>query len=133
VFAVFALGPYLSFGGHALGLPLPQALARFMPFVENARMPGRAIVVVYLALGVLMAQRLASLSAHAKSRLAVPSLQWALIALLVVDYLHTPIPLTALDTPAVYTHLASIADNGGVIEVPFGIGDGLSPGIGDQD
>ena len=124
VFAVFAIGPFLTFGGHDLGLPLPQALARFIPFVENARMPGRAMVVVYLAVGVLMALRLS----HFR-----PALQWVLIGLLAIDFLGAPIPLTRLDRPAVYEHLASIADNGGVIEVPFGIGDGLSAGLGNQD
>ena len=61
------------------------------------------------------------------------TIQWALIALLALDYLHAPIPLTALDRPAVYEHLASIDDSGAVIELPFGIGDGLSGGAGDQN
>jgi len=138
VFAIFALGPFLTFGGHDLGLPLPQALARFIPLVDNARMPGRAMVMVYLALGVLMALRLAGLSKRREqsgrvSAFASPAAQWALVALLAVDYLNAPIPLTALDRPAVYQHLASIDDNGAVVEAPFGIGDGLSPGMGDQD
>ena len=55
------------------------------------------------------------------------------MALLFLDYLHAPIPLTALDRPAVYEQLASIDDNGAVIEVPFGIGDGLTTGRGSQD
>ena len=62
-----------------------------------------------------------------------PGYTWLLIALLALDYLHIPIPLTALDRPAVYEQLASIPDNGAVIEVPFGIGDGLSAGRGSQD
>jgi hypothetical protein len=133
VFAICALGPFLTFGGHALGLPLPQALARFIPLVENARMPGRAMVVIYLALGVLMAQRLAAASLRVDVRFGSVAVQWALVVLLAVDFLNAPIPLTALDRPAVYQHLASIDDGGGVIEVPFGIGDGLSSGIGDQN
>ena len=126
VFAVWALGPFLTVAGFDMGLPLPQALARFVPIVENARMPGRAMVGVYLALGVLMALRLGS----AFGRLAV---QWTILALLVLDYLHAPIPLTALDRPAMYEQLASISDDGAVIELPFGIGDGLSTGRGSQD
>ena len=51
VFAIWALGPFLTVAGFDMGLPLPQALARFVPLVENARMPGRAMVCVYLALG----------------------------------------------------------------------------------
>jgi hypothetical protein len=59
--------------------------------------------------------------------------QWALLLLLAFDYLHSPVPLTALDRPAVYEQLATIPDDGAVIEVPFGIGDGLSTGRGSQD
>jgi hypothetical protein len=136
VFAIWALGPFLTIAGVDAGLPLPQALARFVPLVENARMPGRAIVCVYLTLGVLMAQRLAGLKIGLKggaSALGRPAVQWALLVILALDYLHAPVPLTALDRPAVYEQLATITDNGAVIEVPFGIGDGLSTGRGSQD
>jgi hypothetical protein len=110
VFAILALGPFLMFGG-------------------------RAMVCVYLALGVLMALRLGALETRASrsTRLGSPAVQWALVALLAFGYLNAPIPLTALDRPVVYDRLASIDENGGVIEVPFGIGDGLSQGIGDQN
>jgi hypothetical protein len=94
---------------------------------------------VYLALGVLMALRLARVADErvvADDKVAQgfsPAHLWAILALLALDYLHAPIPLTALDRPAVYEQLASIADTGAVIEVPFGIGDGLSRGRGSQD
>jgi hypothetical protein len=133
VFAIWALGPFLTIGGFDAGLPLPQALARFVPLVEIAWIPGRALMGVYLALGVLMALRIAGLAAAERSALARPAIQWALIALLALDYLHAPIPMTALDRPAVYEQLASIADNGAVIEVPFGIGDGHLIGRGRQE
>ena len=126
VFALWALGPFLTVAGFDMGLPLPQALARFVPLVENARMPGRAMVCVYLALGVLMALRMAAWAGR-------PAIRWAIVALLALDYLHAPIPLTALDRPAVYVQLATIPDDGAVIDVPFGIGDGLSTGRGSQD
>ncbi len=151
VFAVWALGPFLTVAGFDMGLPLPQALARFVPLVENARMPGRAMVGVYLALGVLMCLRMAAASAGLKasattdatdltvvvptfrSAFGRPAVLWTILTLLALDYLHAPIPLTALDRPAVYEQLASISDDGAVIELPFGIGDGLSTGRGSQD
>jgi len=128
VCAIWALGPFVTAAGYDMGLPLPQALARFIPVVENARMPGRAMVLVYLALGMLMALRLAGLKASTTN-----AGTWVIIALLALDYLHAPIPLTALDRPAVYEQLAAIQDNGAVIEVPFGIGDGLTTGRGSQE
>ena len=126
VFAVWALGPFLTIAGFDAGLLLPQALARFVPVVENARMPGRAMVGVYLALGVLMVLR-------GVAQGFSPAYVWVLIGLLALDYLPAPIPLTALDRPAVYEQLRTIDDSGAVIEVPFGIGDGLSPGRGSQE
>jgi len=62
-----------------------------------------------------------------------PAVQWVLLAFLILDYVSAPIPLTHLDRPGVYEQLASISDSGAVIEVPFGIGDGLSTGRGSQD
>ena len=53
--------------------------------------------------------------------------------LLAFDYLNAPIPLTALDRPPVYERLAAIEDEGAVIDVPFGIGDGLTVGRGSQE
>jgi hypothetical protein len=97
----------------------------------------RAMAGVYLALGMLMAERLAGLSAAARSisassgdprppsftrisrALARPSVQWALVGLLAFDYFHAPIPLTALDRPAVYEQLASIDDGNAMVDLPF--------------
>jgi hypothetical protein len=131
-FLVWALGPFLMLAGHDLGLPLPEALARFIPLVDNARVPGRAMVGVYLSLGMLMALRLAAGSSPFK-KIPGSVFEWALIALLAVDYLGAPMPLTALDRPAIYEQLAGVQDESPVIELPFGIGDGLSAGIGSQD
>ena len=127
VFLVWALGPYLLVGGFDTGLKLPQILARFLPFVANARMPGRAIVVVFMALAVLVAAGLAR-----APRLRRPAIQWLLITIVAFEYWDAPIHLTPLDRPAVYQALAA-APPGAVCEVPFGIGDGLSVGFGSQD
>jgi hypothetical protein len=131
-FLIWALGPFLMLAGRNLGLPLPETLARFIPFVENARVPGRAMVGVYLALAVLMALRLAAAPSPFKKAPGT-FFEWGLIALLAFDYLNAPMPLTALDRPAIYEQLAAVDDESPVIEVPFGIGDGLSTGIGSQD
>ncbi len=131
VFLLWALGPFLLVGGFDTGLKLPEILARFVPFVANARMPGRAIVVVYLALALLLAFGLAR-AADAASWLRRPAVQWLVVAIVAFEYWDAPIPLTPLDRPAVYRALAA-APAGAVCEVPFGIGDGLSVGVGSQD
>jgi hypothetical protein len=127
VFFIWALGPFLSVAGFDTGLKLPAILLRFVPFVANARMPGRAMVIVYAAIAVLAAQRVAS-----SQRLRLPAVSWLLVALVVIDFWDAPLPLTPLDRPAVYAALAQ-AEPGAVCEVPLGIGDGLSAGVGSQE
>jgi hypothetical protein len=126
---VWALGPFAIVGGQDVGLPLPETLMRFLPVVSNARVPGRAAVIVYLALAVLGALRLPALS----GRWRQTRWQWAIVAAVFVELFGAPIPLTELDHPPVYDQLAQIRDAGPACEVPFGIGDGLSEGIGSQE
>ena len=52
-FFVWALGPHLRIFGYTTGMILPQTLLRFVPIAANARIPGRAIVLVSLAAAVL--------------------------------------------------------------------------------
>jgi hypothetical protein len=127
VFFVWALGPFLAVGGFDTGLKLPAILLRFVPFVANARMPGRAMVMVYAAIAILIAVRVAS-----SPRLRSPAVQWLAVALVVFDFWDAPLTLTPLDRPAVYAALAR-AEPGAVCEVPLGIGDGLSGGVGSQE
>jgi len=127
VFGIWALGPFLTIGGADLGFALPAILLRYVPFVANARMPGRAIVIVYMTLALLIAR---GVSAEA-GRLRSATVQCLLAALVLFEFWQAPISLTALDYPGVYSTLAH-ANAGAVCEVPFGIGDGLG-GLGSQD
>jgi hypothetical protein len=68
----------------------------------------------------------------ATGRLRSPFVQWLLIGLVAFEYWDTPIRLTPLDHPSAYRALAAAAP-GAVCEVPFGIGDGLSVGVGSQE
>src|SRR6185503_20678622 len=56
VFLIWALGPFLTFASFETGLVLPQALLRYLPVISNARIPGRALIVVQLAAAVLCAK-----------------------------------------------------------------------------
>jgi hypothetical protein len=127
-FFIWSLGPFLVVGGFDTGLKLPAILLRYVPFVANARMPGRAIVVVYMAIGVLLALQLST----ARRRLRSSALQAILIALVAFDFWAAPRQLTPVDHPPVYQALAA-APPGAVCEVPLGIGDGLSVGVGSQE
>jgi hypothetical protein len=91
-------------------------------------MPGRAIVVVFMAIAVLAAAEFAS----GRRWWRAPIVQWLLIAVVAFEYWNAPILLTPLDRPAVYEALGA-SPPGAVCEVPFGIGDGLGAGVGSQD
>ena len=56
-FFVWALGPHLRIFGYTTGMILPQTVLRYVPIAANARIPGRAIVLVSLAAAVLVPSR----------------------------------------------------------------------------
>jgi hypothetical protein len=122
VFFVWALGPHLMVWGTNTGMILPQALIRYVPLVDNARIPGRAMVVVYLALAMLVAFAAAELRSRWRR-----SRTWlvAVAVLIVADYLPAPFPLVALERPAVYGTLRDRTEPGVVCELPLGLRDGF--------
>lgn len=121
VFLVWSLGPFLSVLGKNVGLVLPQTFMRFIPIIENARMPGRAIVIVYLALAVISAIAVARITLR-RTRVGVAA---GLMGLVVFDYLAAPFPLYQLDRPAIYETLAREEGPGAVCELPLGVRDGF--------
>lgn len=119
-FAVWALGPYLTILGQNLGLLLPQALAQVVPIVNNARIPGRAMAMVHLAVAVSIAAAVAA----GRPRLS----GWAmagLAALAIAESAAAPLPLVALDPPGVYAEIARRPQDGAVLTIPFGVRDGF--------
>jgi hypothetical protein len=118
LFALWTLGPYLFFLGRNTGLLLPQALIRFVPVLNNARIPGRALVIVDLCVLIAFASLLARF-------ISSRALATALVCAAVIERLATPLPTTSLPDAGVY---AEIADDGGsdaVLVVPLGIRDGF--------
>jgi hypothetical protein len=122
VFFVWSLGSHLMVLGANTGLILPQAAVRMVPILSNARIPGRAMVVVYLAIAVLIAIALADSRFRPRRRALLTVLIGAAIA---VDYLPAPFPLTRLDRPALYEVLRARPEAGAVCELPFGFRDGF--------
>lgn len=118
---LWSLGPHLSVFGWNTGMILPHALLRYLPILSNARVPGRAMAVVFLALGALSGLGWAAL------RRRGVSWWWgvAVVALLVVDFLPAPIPLVFLEHPAVYDTLKAAPQPGALLELPIGFRDGF--------
>jgi hypothetical protein len=117
IFVVWSLGPSLSIAGIDTGLLLPQTLVRFVPVLSNARMPGRAIVMVQLASAVLGAMVVTRLSWKPRTLLL-------LVGAVVLESLTAPFPLYRL--PPADAIDASLADaSGAVVELPSGLRDGF--------
>ena len=120
VFSIWALGPFVEVAGRATPFSLPAVIVRWIPVVANARIPARAIVVVYLACAMLAALGVQRLLAGGRRTLAA-----ALVALLVIDYAAAPPPVVQLGRPAVLDALLRDPGAGAVLEVPMGLRDGF--------
>jgi hypothetical protein len=118
-FAAWALGPYLTVFGTSTGLLLPQAIGRFVPIVNNARIPGRAMVMVAMSIAVVASILLARL---AKRRVSIAIMSLIAIAG-VAEALAAPLPLVSLSEAGVYDALAADRDVGAVLTIPFGVRD----------
>jgi hypothetical protein len=103
-------------------LILPQAIVRLIPLVANARVPGRAVAVVQLALAVL-----ASIgAARWSSRRSKPALALgAALAVVVIDGMRVPLPLVSTACPPIYQTLRQQREEGALAELPLSFGDGL--------
>jgi hypothetical protein len=120
VAVIWALGPHLLLLGHNTALVLPQAVLRYLPILSNARIPGRAMIVVYLALAVLCAIALAKLAA--RGRRAWPI---AIVVLVLVDFVPVPRGITTLERSPVYDAIRAHPSTGAVLHLPLGLRDGF--------
>jgi hypothetical protein len=119
-----ALGPFVTIGGYQTAFPTPWALVRYVPFIGEARMPQRMSIVVFLGLTMLFAAALAALGrAWPERRRTMLVLVGLLLA---VELWPAPRPLFAADVPGVFTVIAADRRPLQVLELPFGIRDGLS-------
>jgi hypothetical protein len=119
-FLVWALGPYVTAFGTTLPLPLPAILIRYIPVVDNARIPARAIVVVYLAVAMLAATGFAALRERRHTAWA-----FILLALVAVDIMPARPALFAIERPSIYDTLRQRPEEGALCELPLGVRDGF--------
>jgi hypothetical protein len=119
-FFVWSLGPWLRVAGVNTGLLLPQNFFSLVPVLSNARMPGRASSVVFLALGIAIAVALSHLPERRRRLVVVTAL-----LLIAVDFLPAPFPLTAMEAPAFFAELRERRDGTIVCELPVGARDGF--------
>jgi hypothetical protein len=122
-FFVWALGPHLRLFGYTTGMILPQTLLRYVPIAANARIPGRAMVVVTLAIAVLAAIAIARSQERSRRRWIGAA---AMALLILMDCLPAPFPVVEVDHPAIYETLRNRPERGALLELPVGIRDSFT-------
>jgi hypothetical protein len=118
VFGLWALGPYLVMFGKSLPIILPATLIRYVPIISNARVPSRAVALVYLAAAMLAANGFLLLRQRGRTAWAVV---FAVVAC--VDLVPSRPPILNIERPAIYETLRSQPQPGAVCELPLGLRD----------
>ena len=123
LFALLALGPFIRIGGHATYVPTPWALLRYLPVIGAARMPTRLMVVVMMGVAMLTTMALQ----HLRGRVRRPGLVTAVFAaVLLFELLPAPRALYSAAVPSIYRIVAADPRRIRVLELPFGVRDGMS-------
>jgi hypothetical protein len=117
VFGLWALGPYLVVLGTQTGILLPGAAIHFVPVINNARIPGRALVMVAFALSMMLALKLN----QRNGRFVSVVLALALLG----ESTAAPMPLAPLPDDAAYAAIAADPSHSAVLTIPFGARDGF--------
>ena len=123
-FGLLAMGPFLRIAGASTPIPMPWAFLRYVPLLGDARMPQRFAVVAVLGFAVLFAAALAALvRRYPTRRLAILATVGVALGL---ELLPAPRMLHAVTIPEVYRIIAADPRPVRVLDLPFGIRDGLS-------
>lgn len=123
-FSVLALGPFVHLGGVNTFIPTPWVLLRYVPLIEDARAPSRFAVIAAMGCAVLLASALTELRARAPLRRGLVFTATAL--LLAFELVPMPRRLYSAAVPSIYDIVAADTRPVGVLELPFGLRDGLS-------
>jgi len=120
-FTLLAVGPFLHIGGLNTYVAGPWALLRYVPVVGLARNPSRFAVLIMLVLAVLFALGLTFIRNTGR-----PWLRWAIATIVILELLPIPRPLYSARVPAVYDRVAADPHDVRVLQLPFGVRDGVS-------
>jgi hypothetical protein len=128
--ALLALGPFIRVAGVMTYVPTPWTLLRYVPVVGAARMPSRMTALVMLGLALLLAFALRELRER-MHRSPTPGRRagafTALVAgALMFEMLPAPRTLHTAEVPSVNRIIAADPRPVRVLNLPFGLRDGLS-------
>ena len=123
-FAALALGPFVHIAGMNSHVPGPWALLRYVPIIGAARTPTRFAVVAALGLAVLFAGALAALGRRYPQHRRLTTATIAV--LLFIELWPAPRVLYSAAIPSVYQIIADDPRPVRVLQLPFGVRDGVS-------
>ena len=134
VFTLFAgclaLGPFIRIGGVLTYVPTPWTLLRYVPVIGAARMPQRMVALVMLGLAILLAFALRELRSRLResprSQGAAGPFTALVAAVLVFEMLPAPRVLYSAEVPSINRLIAADPRPVRVLNLPFGLRDGLS-------
>lgn len=115
-FAVIAGGETLHVGGHVTPLHLPGLVLAKLPFFSNVRTPARAIVFVYLFLGIALAQ--ASVMVWRNPKPVARAFLATAAVLIVLDFTPAQLASTPTACPPVLQVIAKDGAAFGVLDLP---------------
>ncbi|HEY0265643.1 MAG TPA: hypothetical protein VGC16_02765 [Rhizomicrobium sp.] len=121
-FAVIACGETLHAGGVVTPIHLPGVILAKLPFFANVRTPARAMVFVYLFLGLALAQAAVMALRH-----RTPVLRGALTviaALMLLDFAPVNLATTPAACPTALDIIAKDPNRVGVLDLPSGYAEG---------
>ena len=123
LFALLTLGPFVHVGGVLTYVPGPWALLRYVPVIGAARMPQRFAIVVMIGMAMLVAHVVRDLRSRARRPWVVTAVITVILALEIVP---APRPLYSASVPSVYEIIARDPRPVRVLNLPFGLRDGLN-------
>ena len=123
LFALMALGPFVSIGKHLTYIPTPWAAMRYLPIVGAARMPSRMTILVMLGVSMLLAMALHDLRRGSKHARLITLV---IAGLLFFELLPAPRTLHSAVLPEAYKQIAADPRPVRVLSLPFGLRDGMS-------
>jgi hypothetical protein len=121
-FAVIASGEALHVAGETTPLHLPGIILAKLPFFANVRTPARAVVFVYLFLGIAIAYAV-TMAWRTRSTAARLGLSLA-AGLMLLDYTPTHLAGTPMRCPTALNVIAQDGGRFGVLDLPSGYGNG---------
>lgn len=126
LFALISLGPTLRINGAELDLPMPFDVLLEIPLIKGNRYPSRWSVMLTLSLAVLAGYgvmwvqgRVSSIKYQVSRNLLPATCSLLFVSLFIFEHLSTPLPISNLQSPSIYSQIARDAGNFTVMEIPL--------------